>query len=72
MPRYEFLITAGKAAEVMPCGSRVTSSPARLARWCRRHVAGVARKAVLVYWPVDRNGNTLGEGGVRDLAARAG
>ena len=75
MPRYYYMlprVDRPDEAQVIPTGFYVASSPARLRRWLRRHVAGGLRGLGVIWWTVDHRGNQIGDSGAEDLAARPG
>ena len=73
MPRYRYAIVdaasdlSDPARVLVGNAVRAASSPARLARYCRRHHRGGGRRPVLLFVEVDRHGRHLTVYGRRPL-----
>lgn len=70
MPRYRYAIVdpaANPPRSLVQNAVRTAGSPARLARYCRRHHGAGGRRPVLLFVEVDRHGNHLTVYGRRPL-----
>lgn len=71
--RFDWMLMAGPTVVPIAKGDRCCSSPARLARWVRRHdpTARVRTKGLsLWYRPIDWRGRPLRQWQMRPIAAR--
>jgi len=70
--KYEWMLMVGSASVPVKQGTRRCSSPARLARWLRKHRALRAQQskvAMVWYRLCDRYGHPMGNWQKRPLAA---